>query len=240
MDETRIAALRAAMLFLLSLASTAAAQTTGGVYGPSISPGHESFEYRATFVPDSDALAQRLHYQHSLDSRFRLRVLAQGRKTDQSDFDFDYVQGELVWDITDASERWQTGMRFDFRIRDRGRPARGAVSWMNQFRLRSGWSARLLGITSFEIGSGAESGIGIQSRANIYRSLAGRQRVGLEMFSSYGTTSNLFGLDDQRHQVGPFTSLPMKGGWSLFAGALFGLTDPAPDSELRLWIGRSF
>lgn len=150
------------------------------------------------------------------------------------------MQAELVWDITDASDNWQTGMRFDFRIRDRGRPARGAVSWMNQFRLGSGWSARLLGITSFEIGSGAQSGLGIQTRANLYRSFASRQRVGIEMFSNYGTTSDLVGLDDQRHQLGPFTSIAMSGGWNVFAGALFGLTDTAPDSELRLWIGRSF
>ena len=240
MCNTHVAARWAATLFLTSLGTSAAAQTTGGVYGPSISPDHRSAEYRITFDPDRDAFAQRVHYQRSLDSRFRWRLLAQGRKTDQSNFDFDFVQGELVWDITDASENWQTGMRFDLRIRDRGRPARGAVSWMNQFRLASGWSARLLGITSFEVGSGAQSGLGIQSRANIYRSLANRQSVGLEMFSNYGTTSDLVGLDDQRHQLGPFTSISLSSGWNIFGGALFGLNDPAPDTELRLWIGRSF
>lgn len=240
MGMIHAAARWAAVLLLAWLPLAAAAQTTGGVYGPSVSPDHRSAEYRIAFDPDSDAVAHRVQYQRSLDSRFRWRLLAQGRKTEQSSFDFDFVQGELVWDITDASESWQTGMRFDFRLRDRGRPARGAVSWMNQFRLGSGWSARLLGITSFEIGSGAQSGLGIQTRANLYRSLASRQRVGLEMFSSYGTTSDLVGLDDQRHQLGPFTSVSTKTGWNVFAGALFGLTDPAPDTELRLWLGRSF
>lgn len=197
-------------------------------------------QYRAAYDPDSYAFAQRLHYQRAWDSRFQWRVLAQSRKTSSSNVDFDFVQAELTWDITDASRDWQTGLRFDLRVRDRGRPATVGVNWTNQFMLSSGWQARLLAMTTLDIGSGSRDGIGLQTRANLYRGFGRGHQAGLELYSDYGTTSDFVGIDDQRHQLGPFSSLSFSNGWSVFAGALFGLTDATRDSDLRFWVTRRF
>ena len=45
---------------------------------------------------------------------------------------------------------------------------------------------------------------------------------------------------DSRYQLGPFTAFSFENGWSLFAGALFGLTDATRDSDLRIWLTRRF
>lgn len=41
-------------------------QNTGGVFGPVVNEDHSSIQYRATYDPDSEGLAQRVHFQQSL------------------------------------------------------------------------------------------------------------------------------------------------------------------------------
>ncbi len=235
------AVLTTAFLFpaLLSV-NTANAQNTGAVFGPVVTEGHRSVEYRAAFDPDSDGFAQRFHYQQALNDRYQLRFLAQSRKTAESDFDFDFVQAELTWDITNANRDWQTGFRFDVRVRDRGRPVTVGVDWTNQFRLNENWQARLLAITTLDLGSGARDGIGLQTRANLYRRVSDRQQLGLEMFSNYGTSADFLDLDEQSHQLGPFANWSLGNGYGVFSGLLVGISDAAPDLELRLFVGRRF
>ncbi len=240
LSTTRNAAAMAAFLFSGLAWITAPAQTMGGVYGPVVTEGPRSFEYRSAFDPETEAFAQRIHYQQSSDSRYRWRVVAQARKTTDSDMDFDFVQGELLWDITDADRPWQTGLRFDFRFRDSGRPGRVAVTWTNQFRLPAGWTARLIGIADIEVGSEAVDDVGIQGRANLYKTLSNRQRIGLELFSNYENQLNFFKLDEQRHQLGPFMTIPLNDDWHVTGGALFGLSREAPDAVLRFFFGRRF
>jgi len=87
-----------AILSMFVLASNAQAQNTGGVFPPGFGPNHESVQYRLTFDTDTEEFANRLHYQKSIDSKRVWRVLAQTRETENSDFDFDFVQAELFWD----------------------------------------------------------------------------------------------------------------------------------------------
>lgn len=233
------AAVLAALFFLIN-PGPADAQNTSGVFGPSVKEGDRGIEYRTSYDSDSDGFAHRLHYQEALNSKWRWRVLAQTRTTEDSDFDFNYVRGELVWDITDESRFWQTGMRFEARIRDRGRPADIGVHWTNQFQLSPNWQARLIALSYVFVGDDAPGGIGISTRANLSYAFNDRQKFGVEMFSSYGTTDDFADFDEQAHQLGPFTTLSFDDDWSLFAGALFGLTDRTADSELRLWLSRDF
>lgn len=99
---------------------------------------------------------------------------------------------------------------------------------------------RFLVLTAFDIGEGARDGAALETRANLYRTLSGKYHAGLELFSSYGATAEFADLDEQRHGLGPFVSFPVSNGWSIFAGALFGLTDSTPDTDLRFWATRNF
>lgn len=242
MDTLRFVVILATCFLVTCFHTGVAAQNTGGVFPPGVNEGHQSVQYRLAFVDDSDAFAQRIHYEKSLDSKYMWRVIAQTRKTGESEFDFDFVQGELFWDITDDSSRfWQTGLRFDVRLRDSDRSETIGLNWMNQFRLSNGWQARLLALTTVDIGSEGRDGIGVQTRANLFKTRPDRKQFGLELYSSYGTTSDFADFDDQRHTLGPYAVVPVgNNGWNVFAGALFGLTDPSPDADLRIWVTRNF
>lgn len=230
----------AALIIASGTANDALAQITGGVFSPVVTEGHRSAEYRLAFDPDTDAFAQRLHYQAAIDSRFMLRVVVQTRKTADSDADFDFVQGELSWDRSDGEQVWQTGIRIDARVRDRGRPGTLGVNWANQFTLSEQWRARLSLLTAFNVGGSGSDGIALGTRANLYRDLPGGLQAGLEMFSAYGTSSDFADFDEQRHALGPFLSRPLGDRWGVFAGALFGFTNVTPDINLRLRLVRQF
>lgn len=240
MAHLKIAA--SAVVAILMLASqNVAAQATGGVFSPVVKDGHRSLQYRSAYDPDSYAFAQRLHYQQAIDGTFMWRVIAQARKTADSDLDYDFVQGELFWDLTeDDSADWQTGVRFDVRVPDEGRPAIIGANWMNQFTLSNDWQARLVVLSAFEVGSDARDGVLLQTRANIWKALPDRTTYGVELFSVYGGTSDIVGFDDDQHAIGPFMTVALSDTWAMFAGALFALDGDAPDSNLRLWLGRRF
>ena len=216
-------------------AGPASAQNTGGVFGPVVNEGDRQVQYRITFDPDSDGLAQRIHYEQALNGDFMLRGVVQARKTTDSDLDFDYFQGELFWELSRDGASWRTGLRLDARIRDGDRPETIGLNWMNHWNLAGSFSARFLVLSSVDIGDNARDGVFLQTRASLYRKLGKGPRLGLELYNSYGSTDGFADFDDQRHQLGPAANFSLGAGRSLFTNVLFGLTDATPDAELRLW-----
>lgn len=87
-----------------------------------IKEGHKSAQYRIAINPDNalgeTGFAQRLHYQQSLNGDMMWRVIGQTKKTSDSDFDLDFLQAELFWELSDDNDQHKTGLRFDARLRD--------------------------------------------------------------------------------------------------------------------------
>lgn len=238
--ETRRRLLAACAVGALITAGSAAAQNTGGVFGPAVNAEHRSMQYRVTYDPDGDLLAQRFHYQQALDGDFMLRGVVQGRKTADSDLDFDYLQAELFWDLGEDGDSWRQGLRLDLRVRDDDRPSTVGLNWTNQWALAGSYRARFLVLTSVDAGDNARDGLFLQSRGSLVRRLGNGPLVGLEIYNSYGSTDRIPPFEDQRHQAGPILDASLGAGRSLYANVLFGLTEATPDAELRLWLTLSF
>ena len=220
-------------------AQTGHAQSTSGVFGPVVRDGQTSAQLRLGYDPDDDDYAVRLHYQRVISDALRWRVIGQVRNTSDSDADLDYVQAEMLWQVTPDGQDWQTGFRFDARIRDGDdRPDRVAVNWTNDFKLSDQYSARAILIGDVEVGDNADDGVGLQARARLNRRLPNSQSVGVEWFSSLGSTEEFESLEDQRHQLGPYYNRPLGENWSLYTSVLLGVTDPATDVDIRVWINR--
>jgi len=226
----------------LLMATESFAQNTGGVFGPVVNEGHRSWQYRAAIDPTNGqgqtGFAQRLHYQQALNTDIMWRLVGQTRKSDSSDIDFDFLQAEVFWQWTDDKEDYQTGVRFDARLRDDDRAEQLGLNWMNQWKLSDRWSARFLTLTALQLGENASDGINLQTRGQLaYKTDAGFT-VGIETFNNFGNTGNIGGFDDQSHVIGPIISIPVSPKFSVFAGPLYGISDSAPDSEFRLWLTR--
>ncbi len=218
----------------------AMAQNTGGIFPPMVNEGHKSAQYRVSYDPDSEGLSQRVHYQQAINGNLMWRGLVSARKTDESDVDFDFVQAELFWELSDDDDAWKTGFRFDARIRDDDRPGLIGIHWTNQFPITENWNGRFVALSAFDVGNDARDGVFLQTRGNLFTRLESGQTVGVELFNAYGSTNEILDLDKQGHSIGPFASFPVSDRFSLFTGVLFGLTDASADAELRLWITRGF
>lgn len=225
---------------VLAATPSALAQNTGGIFSPVVSDGHKSAQYRVTYDPASEGLSQRVHYQEAVNGKLMWRGLVSARKTNDSDLDFDFVQAELFWQIGDDNDRWKRGLRFDARLRDDGRPGLIGAHWTNQFPLTETWTGRFIVLTSADIGDDARDGVFLQTRGNVFTRLETGQTIGVELYNSYGSTDDWRDLEDQSHEIGPFASFPVNESWSVFAGALFGLTEASADTQFRLRVTRGF
>ena len=234
--------LAAALGLLAAVLTTtvANAQTTAGVPPPNVNPGLRLLQYRIAYEPDNHGMVQRVHYDHSLNGDVMLRGLVQSRKTADRDVDLDFFQGELFWDLGTDGQRWRTGLRFDVRVRSEGRPALVGAHWMNRWAIGDHWDARLVLLNFLNIGQDAPDGIFLQTRAALHYLGFERTVVGVEMFSSYGSTNDFADFDDQRHTIGPSLGYRLNDHVILFGGPLFGLTDATPDTDWRLWLTRTF
>ena len=233
--------MRYAILGLVcAMAPAALAQNTSGVFGPVIDEGESGWEYRATYDPDDEDLNQRLHYQRAINGALRWRAVAQVRSTDDSDFDPDYLRGELVWQVTPDDQDYQSGFRFEARYRFDDRPGDVTVHWINQWKQIDGWTLRFLIGATQQVGNDPADGILVQTRASATTTIAGGPKVGLEWFGEYGSTSDWLSTDEQEHQIGPVAVWKVDDNWSLYTGALFGATDVTPDSQLRFRLTREY
>jgi len=225
------------LIATLIIAPAAKAQNTGGVFPPGFGDNHESIQYRIAYNTQTDNFANRLHYQKSINPNFLWRILAQTRETDQSDFDFDFVQAELFWELGEISDKWRKGLRFDARLRDESRPGQFGLNFNNQWNLDDGWSARLLLLSNLQIGE--SNGVGLAPRAQIGKKLQSGSTIGLQYFGSFGNTQDI-SIGNTGQTIGPFFSTKLVGKTSLYTGLQFGVTDVAPDTELRLWLTQNF
>jgi len=209
-----------------------------------VTEGHRSLQYRMAIDPENSSnelgFAQRLHYQQAINSKIMLRLLGQTRKTIDSDFDFDFLQAELFWQITPDDATSHFGMRFDARYRDGDRPEQIGVHFMNAFKFGADMNARLVLLTSRQIGENGADGIGLGTRVQVGKSLANKRSVGIAMFNGYGNTGSIGGFNEQSHTIGPFFSAPIGNGLSIFANPLIGISDSAADLVLRLFVTRGF
>lgn len=221
------------------LAVDASAQSTSGVSGPVVNPDYREFEYRVGFDPDADSFAHRFHYEQSLNGRFMVRGLVSLSDPGNGGLEFRSAGGQVFWQLSDEEADWQNGLRFDVTVREDG-PTDLGVNWLSQAELGGDWRARLQARALVETGDGAGDGVFLTTRWQLgYRGIDGVE-IGGQLFSEFGSTEDFGGFDEQEHQLGSFVSWSAGEDWSFMAGALFGMSEAAADTNLRFFVSRSF
>lgn len=225
-------------------AQTATAQNTSSISSPTVTAGDRSVEYRFGWVPGEDGLddsfAHRFDYGFSLNSRSSLKLNARFEEKPGSDLRFDNFNVEYLMELTpETAKVWQSGIRFDARISNGPDSERIGIDWLNRWRLTDRVQARGMLIATRSFGGNADDAIAFEARSSLSVKLNGDYDLAVLGFFDLGTSDN-FTLDDQTRQVGPTISGPLGNGWSWTAGNLFGLSDDAPDNDVRLWVSKDF
>jgi len=228
-------------LFVWSI--PADAQNTGGVIPPFVNEGSSAMHYRVAIDPDNAdgerSVATRLHYLHSINDDLKGVLFMGSRQTAQSDFDFDYIHAGLFIDLGEDGQKFRNGVRFDIRVRDGSRPNHLGALWLGQYYFDSGWTARMNVLSSVQVGDHANDGLNLQTRWQLATRLESGDSIGLEMYSFLGSTDNLGNFNSQNHALGPTYTKSINTNWSLYSSLLLGVSDSAPDTQLRFWLMRS-
>lgn len=230
-------------LFTIPICS-AFAQNTGGVFGPEVTPGSSAFEGRVAIAPGSDGrdrrFASRVHYQKAISDNLRLRAVVQGVDTQANGFEFAFVQLEAQLQFReDEIHGWDSAVRFDAQFADGGADLIG-INWTSDIFLNDRWKLRGILMGAVQVGSERRSGAFLQTRSSISYKLDSNYQVQLQMFNNYGSSADFADFRDQNHAVGPAVSGKLGKDWSFEASALFGVTDAATDTDLRIFLTKAF
>lgn len=223
------------------------AQNTSSVSNADVKEGDRSVEYRAAFAPAHDGresvFAHRLHYQHSFSDSWRARVIVSQKKRGDGDLDFRSVTLDARWQFLEDEEAgWDSAFNFDVVIPDAGDgPGRARIGWLAKVEPGDGpWELRSNLYAGREYGDRARDGLTLETRFEATRSFGDGFRLGAQMFNNYNTTAHIGGFNDQRHQLGPVVKGKFARRLKYEAGVLFGLSERAPDADLRFFVSYGF
>ena len=245
MRLARISPTRAAGgLALLAMAcAEAGAQNTSSVSSPVVKAGDREAGYRFGWVPDSSGqqrFAHRFDYGFALNGRQSLKLVASISDGAGDDPGLRSVMAEYLLELTPETARvWQSGIRFDASVSDDAHSGALGVDWLNRWTLNDRLQARAMLVASRDWGEAASDAIALELRSSVAYQLDGGLEVSLLAFNELGTTDR-FGTGGLPQQAGPAISGALGHGWQWTAGNLFGLSDTAPDNDVRLWLSREF
>ncbi len=217
-------------------------QSTSSVYSPDVVKGRHAIEYRAAFNAETDDFSHRIHYQYGFTESLRGRIILEQDKPEGEDFDFQFVRLEVLWQfLEDEDAGFDSALRIEGQIADGDDPpSRVRVGWTNKIDLDDNWQLRGIVKTGREIGDEASDGFIIDLRAQVSRRLTDALRLGVDYFGDLNDTDDVGSFDEQEHQLGPVLKFNLGGGFKGQAGPLFGLSEAAADTELRVFLIKEF
>ena len=228
------------VLPLALIASPAAAQNLGGVFGPGVAPDDTSAEVRYQHVPEEDGrparTAARVHVQRSVTDTVRLRAVLQGSDDGFSGFRADGVQGEVAWQVTPDGPPFQFGLRGDVRVGWNGLTDLLSANATADYAFNDRLSVRGVVLSQKILGSDAPDPLQWQTRGQVAYRL-GDTTAAVEYYGFHGEIGR--GGTPDRLQLGPTLTVPI-GRFYGTAGVLAGLNDRTADADLRLWVGYRF
>lgn len=209
---------------------------TSSVFSADVKKGEPSFEYRSGYDPDSHNFAHRFHYQYGLSESWRMRLILLQSKNELENLEYRYARWEGQWQFLEDEEAgWDSALRFEVQLADfDDEPSRGRVAWTGKKDLDEDWQVRWNLLTGHQIGSESKSGWLLESRAQVSRKINSQWRFAVDYYGDMNTTKSIGSFDDQEHQLGPLFKFSLKNGWSGNFGALYGISESAPDKEYRV------
>ncbi|WP_018147609.1 hypothetical protein [Henriciella marina] len=236
--------LLAAATAALMACGVAQAQNTSSVSGPVVSAGDREVEYRFGWVPGEDgrgdSFGHRFDYRLSVNERTSLKVATNFEDNPGEDIRFDNINVEYLIELSpEDADIWKTGIRFDARVSNGPDPERIGFNWLNQWQLSDRLRARAQLIATRQLGYNGRKSIDFEVRSSLSWKIGADHDIALLSFTNLGSSDD-FSVGGRVQQAGPALSGKLGNGYGWTAGTLFGLSDAAPENDIRLWITKSF
>ncbi len=217
-------------------------QNTSSVFSPDVDKGESELEYRAAFDPEDDAFAHRLHYQYGFTDWLRMRAIVLQSGDNDRDLEYRYFRWETQFQfLEDQKHGWDSAVRFELQIADGDDPpSRVRLAWTGKVDVTDILQLRGNLLTGHEFGNESDDGFLLEARAQVSAKLTDKLRLAVDYYGDMNNTESIGGFDDQEHQLGPLLKFKTDFGLSGNAGVLFGLSEAAPDTELRVTLIYAF
>jgi hypothetical protein len=222
--------------------ASARAQDVNGVPNPDVNAGDASISFRTALQPASSgrpfAYAQQLAYQRAFTDAWSLRLSIQHGTRNGQDFGFRWVQADAQYQFAeDQSLGWDGSALFIVRVPDDGDgPGRIGGALAGKYTPSERWEFRGVLFTGHEFGLSSRKGIVIATRVEATRDIGTKVRLGAQLVDNFNTTARFGSFHQQSHQLGVVAKGFVTNVLSYNAGALFGISEAAPDAELRLFL----
>jgi hypothetical protein len=231
----------AALLSAITAPFGAQAQDVNGVPNPDINLGRSSISFRMAFQPGSGgkpySYAHQVAYQRAFSDSWSMRLSVQHGTRGGSDFGFRFLQGDVQYQFAEDQEYgWDGSVLLVLRVPDGGDgPGRIGTALAAKYAPDIHWEMRGVIFAGREFGLGSRDGITLATRVEATRDIAAKLRLGAQLVDNFNTTAHFGSFDEQSHQAGLVAKGFITDALSYNAGALFGVSDAAPDTELRLF-----
>jgi len=228
-------------LFALLAPAGASAQSAATIPGPRISKG-TALNYAAGFAQDTDqdAYAIRLALRHAVSDRLRFSTLVFCNDRG-GEFRYRHLTLEAMYQFISSEQAWNSALQFRGRLADGNDGAdRVRVAWLNSWPIGQAAELRLIGLAAQEFGPSRKSGLSLETRAEMSWPAWSGERFGIQLFNKYGTTEKFGAFDTQQHSFGGVIKGDLSHDLSYRINILSGLSEAAPDFELRAAIGHKF
>jgi len=237
------------VLAVAAIAGIASAQSlTGNVGSAGVTSGERAAEFRIG-VDDTGSARSRIHYDQAFSDWYQLRAIASFRRDDGDAWDYSGFTFENWFQWAEEQSDgagFNGGLRLAYTFADGAAPDEAATRLTMTDRFAGSWEWRANIIAGVETGDQSADGAELQSRFQVTKAVplalfnARKWRIGAELFSEYGNTEDLLGLEEQAHQIGPIVKADWSNGLYVQAGARSGLTDGSDDYMAKIFVGREF
>ncbi|MEO1305592.1 MAG: hypothetical protein AAFV37_11480 [Pseudomonadota bacterium] len=217
------------------LQSVAGAQSTGSVASPVIKPGSTiGLAAAIAFEDDEEGFAHRVDYRQAVSDRWRLSAILFFNDRG-GDYRYRRVAFEAMHQVASSETGWNSALQVRARFPDgNDGPGRVRVAWLNRWRPADGPELRLIGLASQEVGDNRRNGVALETRGEATWRVGPDTRAGAQVFNRFNTTSEFGSFQTQRHSVGGVIKGSLADRVSYRVNALAGVSDAAPDFELRV------
>jgi len=229
------------VLFLCVLGFSQQAFATKKVYSPIVEGGELEFEWRGSYdFDDRDSKdgeqKQKYAIGYGVTDRWFTELYGEiEREAEQDEYDFTAIEWENRFQLTDQGQYWlDVGLYFAYETTVKEKTAdkiEGKILLEKSF---SDFTHTANITFEKQVGGGVEE----ETEAELAWSSRYRWKKyfepGFELHSNFGELNEHKPYDEQKHQIGP-VFYGKVGPVKYDIGYLFGITDPAPEGELK-WI----
>lgn len=234
------------ILFIV-LSAGAFASTTGSVGSAAVKAGETKVEARFGYSEAEESSSQderfrtRFQIDHGFNEWYAGRIVVRQDKRKGDSYEHESVTFTNRVQLLDkAEEGFDFGFRLSYALQDGDKKADFVEFGLYEVIPYEDYEFRMNQIFAHDVGQESEDGVSGELRLQGTRAISESHRLGLESYHDFGNLTTLSGYSAQSHQIGPVLKGKFGDGYAYETGYRAGISEGAPDHNMKFFISKTF